>query len=77
MAVVGRLLGDDPHWTGALDYNAACIFARAGKLDGAFGLLEAALAQRKDLIEWSKQDPDLVSLRADPRMGKIYAALDS
>jgi hypothetical protein len=76
--MLGRLtpLTDTPSWLGVLYYNAACISARNGVLDKAFSQLETALGHRTDLIQWSKEDPDLVSLRSDKRMGKMYAALE-
>jgi hypothetical protein len=76
MVEAGRLLSDDRHWTGAVKYNTACIFARAGALDMALQHLESALKQRPDLIEASKQDDDLALLRADDRLVQMYAALE-
>ncbi len=70
-------LADTPSWLGALYYNAACISARAGAIDKAFGQLETALKLRPDLIEWSKKDPDLVNLRSDDRMQQLYAAFQN
>lgn len=77
-AMLSRLtpLADTPAWMGALYYNAACISARNGRLDNAFGQLETAFGHREDLIQWSKEDPDLVNLRADKRMQKMYATLE-
>jgi hypothetical protein len=74
MVSAGRLISDDPDWTGALEYNAACIFARAGALDQAFQRLETALQHREDLIEASLQEDDLALLRSDERLEKIYAS---
>jgi len=77
-AMLSRLisLSDTAVWLGALYYNTACISARNGALDKAFSQLETALGHRKDLIPWSKEDPDLISLRSDKRMEKMYAALE-
>jgi len=76
--LLGQLtpLSDSPVWLGSLYYNTACISARNGALDKAFSQLETALGHREDLVPWSKEDPDLVSLRSDERMEKMYAALE-
>jgi tetratricopeptide (TPR) repeat protein len=70
-------VSDLPSWVGVLRYNSACIFARAGRTDDAFRLLEQALRDRPDLVDWSKQDSDLDSLRGLPRMEQLYADLES
>lgn len=70
-------LAGAPSWLGVLNYNAACISARAGALDAAFAQLERALRQWADLIPWSKEDPDLISLRSDERLQRLYASLGS
>lgn len=77
MAVAGLQVSDHRHWTGALEYNTACILARAEAWDEALQHLEAALKQRPDLIEGSKQDANLTSLRSDPRLTDLYASLES
>jgi hypothetical protein len=55
-------------------YNQGCFWALAGQPDRAIPLLSEALALRPDLIEWSKQDSDLVSLRDLPAFQSIYTA---
>jgi DinB superfamily len=48
-------------------YNLACFYALIGEPVRAVQLLRQALPLRADLVEWSRQDPDLASLhdRAD------------
>ena len=59
---------------GAVSYNQGCFWALAGQPDRAIALLRSALALRPDLIEWSQQDTDLVSLRDLPDFQAIYTA---
>ncbi len=52
----------------AQHYNHACLSARLGKTDEAYEWLKKHVAKEKDPhFEWMQKDPDLVSLRADPR----------
>jgi hypothetical protein len=44
-------------------YNLACMYAKANMAEKALELLPEALTLQPDLKDWSKQDPDLVSLR--------------
>ena len=44
-------------------YNLACHSALAGDLDDARRLLGTALTRRPDLVDWARQDPDVVELR--------------
>jgi tetratricopeptide (TPR) repeat protein len=44
-------------------YNLACFYAQTHRPAKAIGVLTRALALAPDLIEWSKQDGDLDSLR--------------
>lgn len=68
-------LSDEPSWAGVLQYNAACLSARAGGADQALRQLRSALELRPDLIDWSKEDSDLDSLRSDDRLGRLYSDL--
>ncbi|MGA9531786.1 MAG: ClbS/DfsB family four-helix bundle protein [Anaerolineales bacterium] len=68
-------LNDEPTWIGVLQYNAACLSARAGGTDQALDWLRLALELRPDLIEWSKEDSDLDSLRSDERLAELYSSL--
>ncbi len=53
-------------------YNTACFYATNGWPDRALALLPEALRARPTLIEWSRHDSDLDSLRADPRFQALY-----
>jgi hypothetical protein len=68
-------LNDDPSWTGVLQYNAACLCARAGGTDRALQWLGSALELRPDLVDWSRKDSDLDSLRSDARLAQLYTTL--
>jgi TolB-like protein/Tfp pilus assembly protein PilF len=56
-------------------YNAACTFAVLGDRDRALDLLAEAVEKGWSSPEWLAQDPDVDSLRADPRFKRIEAAL--
>lgn len=49
------------------EYNRACFEAICGNHDQALVLLKIALEKRQTTLEWMRCDPDLDSLRADPR----------
>jgi len=53
-------------------YNLACCYALAGQAEKAMDALREALRLAPDLTEWSKQDPDLVSLRERPDYQSLY-----
>lgn len=57
---------------GAVLYNSACFYATNGWPEKALSLLPEALRVRPTLVEWSKHDSDLDSLRADPRFQAFY-----
>lgn len=75
-ACVARLLAldDSPAWRGTQVYNLACIQALSGQEEKALAHLSEALRLTPDLLEWSKQDPDLAGLRDHPDYQVIYAA---
>jgi C-terminal processing protease CtpA/Prc len=52
-------------------YNAACANARAGRVDAAFELLARALEAGFVDVANLEKDPDLESLRADPRWAPL------
>ncbi|NIQ53657.1 MAG: tetratricopeptide repeat protein [Gammaproteobacteria bacterium] len=66
LAWAERALELDPDDAG-VRYNAACLFALEGATDRAIEYLEAALERGFRNIEWFEKDPDLVSLRDEPR----------
>ena len=66
-------LDDSPAWRGAQVYNLACIQALSGQADKALANLGEALHLNPDLLEWSKQDPDLAGLHDHPAYQVLYA----
>ncbi len=63
-------------------YDLACAYARAGKIDEAFAMLEKSIQTGANLgpAEWaghykhiSEKDPDMDPLRKDPRFSKLMA----
>lgn len=65
-------LDDSPGWRGAQIYNLACIQALSGQKEKALANLTEAFHLAPDLIEWSKQDTDLVGLRQDPAFQALH-----
>jgi tetratricopeptide (TPR) repeat protein len=55
-------------------YNLACFYSTSGQLDKALALLPEALRLRPDLLEWSKEDTDLVPLHGLPAYQVLYEA---
>jgi tetratricopeptide (TPR) repeat protein len=66
--------GDDVTPRGVALYNLACFYAITGQHDRALKLLPEALRLQPDLVEWSKEDPDFVSLRELPAYQALYQA---
>lgn len=54
-----------PRDSGVLLYNIACHHALAGQPDEARRTLRAAFAQRRDLVESARDDPDLAAIHDD------------
>jgi tetratricopeptide (TPR) repeat protein len=48
-------------------YSVAIVYAALGDKDRAFAQLEQAWAQRTQYLDFLKVDPELDSLRSDPR----------
>lgn len=65
-------IDDSPEWRGEHIYNHACMLAINGRRAEALPLLREALAANPSLLEWSKQDSDLVSLHGDPDYEALY-----
>ena len=68
------MLDDSPEWQSIPIYNLACYYALCGRTDKAIEHLAHALQMNPGLSDWSKQDPDLDSLRRDPRYLALYEA---
>jgi tetratricopeptide (TPR) repeat protein len=64
-----------PAWQGLLTYDLACFYALSDDKDRAIAHLAQALELNEDLIEWSKEDPDLASLRDEPAYQGLYTSL--
>lgn len=62
------------HGDGLNLYNLACAYAVTGRADRALALLSEALRLDSDLVETSKHDPDLDTLRDDPAFQAIFIA---
>ena len=62
-----------PEWHGSARYNLACFYALSGQADRAVIELREALQLRPDLLDWSRQDADLVSLRDLEEYRALYA----
>jgi tetratricopeptide (TPR) repeat protein len=75
-AAVGRLaeLDDSPEWRSIPIYNLACYDALCGQSEKALDWLREALALNPGFVEWSRQDPDLESLRGLPGYQAIYSS---
>jgi len=68
-------IDDDPHWQGILLYNQACYHALTGHRGQALRLLRQGLFLNPELTEWSKEDPDLDSLRHEPTYQALYTTM--
>lgn len=53
-------------------YNKACSYALAGRAIDAIPMVREAVKLAPNLLEWSKQDTDLDSLRDNPEFKAIY-----
>lgn len=53
------------------DYNLACFYARNARVEEALPLLGSALRSQPELRDWAKSDPDLSSVREDPRVQSL------
>jgi hypothetical protein len=72
---IGKLLqelDEGGNWQGLLRYNLACHHALMGETKYAIDVLEEALRLNPDLIAWSKEDPDLASIRKEAGYQKLY-----
>jgi hypothetical protein len=65
-------LRDFPTWSVTAVYNLACFYALNGMQDKSIAGLKESFNERSDLVEWSKQDSDLNSLRESPEFKALY-----
>jgi len=66
-------LDSSPRWQGAVYYNEACFYTLAGYPAQAVSRLGEALRLNPRLVEWSKIDGDLASLRDRADYQALYA----
>lgn len=72
-----RALAIDPDDTNII-YNAACMWAQLGETGRALDLLEGwASRVGRESMDWMQQDPDLDSLRDNPRYKKIMKLMET
>jgi tetratricopeptide (TPR) repeat protein len=71
--VMREIFGASEAYGNAL-YNLGCYYARAGETEAAIDAVRQALPLNPALVEWSKQDSDLDSLRDLPAFQAIYSA---
>ncbi|MEO7913169.1 MAG: DinB family protein [Roseiflexaceae bacterium] len=64
--------GDQLAPRGEALYNLACFYAASGQSEKALALLPEALRLQPDVVEWSKEDPDLISLHGLPAYQALY-----
>jgi serine/threonine protein kinase/Flp pilus assembly protein TadD len=72
----GRALAMEPDESSVL-YNVACTYSQLGETDQAIACLEKALNQGFGHKEWILNDPDLHSLRGDPRFPVLLQKLSA
>lgn len=69
-----RALEIDPSDAG-VRYNVACLYALEGRRDEAMSCLEECLRLGFGNVEWIGRDPDLASLREDPRFETLLGRM--
>lgn len=69
-------LDDSVEWQAVTRYNQACLYALAGSSQEAIPVLREALTRAPDLVPWSREDPDLDSLRTEPAYLALMAEFD-
>lgn len=74
MAEAVKRLDPSPRAGGTAIYNLACFLALNGEPAQAIDLVRESFTLRPDLVEWSKQDSDLNSLRDLPDFKALYPA---
>ena len=65
-------LDDSPAWQGTIRYNNACSFSLLGDKETAISELREALKLNPGLTEWSQQDPDFETIRAEAGYKALY-----
>jgi Flp pilus assembly protein TadD len=67
-----QALALDPQ-DGGVRYNVACLYALESATDQALECLAEAMRAGFGSEEWIEKDPDLASLRGDPRFQALMA----
>jgi hypothetical protein len=67
-----RGLDTSNHWQGLVEYNLACLLALSGETERSLQGLKKALEINPGVKDWSRQDPDLESLRGRPEYQALY-----
>jgi DinB superfamily len=70
---IGELFGKNSTMYGYAIYNLGCFYALNGETDRAIAAVGEALPLIPSLVEWSKQDTDLDSLREIPAFQALYS----
>jgi hypothetical protein len=70
--VISELFGKNTTLYGYAIYNLGCFYARNGDSERAIAAVGEALTLIPSLVEWSKQDTDLDSLRDIPAFQALY-----
>jgi TolB-like protein/Tfp pilus assembly protein PilF len=58
---------------GVMLYNLCCVYCRLGETEKGIGALEQAFAAGYSNVPWAASDPDLESIRKDPRYLALVA----
>jgi adenylate cyclase len=69
-----RALAIDPEENSTI-YNVACLYAQLGDRDRALDLIETTIRNGFGHKEWIENDPDLASLRNEPRFKSLLQLL--
>ena len=72
-----RELDESKDWQGVVQYNLACHYALIGETDRAVEKLAQAFELHPTLVQASKQDSDLVSIRDEPSYRALCPESDS
>jgi tetratricopeptide (TPR) repeat protein len=65
-------LDQNPGWQGTLIYNLACHYSLCGEKTKAIEGVRQALQLNPELVDWSKQDPDLDLIREESGFQALY-----
>ena len=65
-------LDEAPAWQGLVQYNRACIYALGGEKEKAVAFLKEGLSLQPQLVEWSKEDADLLPLHGYAGYEALY-----